>query len=541
MRQSRPSGPRLLSHRDRFIFDRYIELEFCLKRIAVFTILLLFARVAIAQKAESSRFNESLRLIQGGQLAEASGLLKALVVANPKKNLYWFNLGTVEAMRGNHEYAIRVFGRVILTKSPLAPVAQLYTAKSLRALGRESEATTILNELIRQDLPSGIKAEIAKELDGGSMAEIEQQALTAYQAGDIQKAGDLLSKYSLESLSLDAILLLSVVNVERGQPDRAREVLEHALKSPSLSSERRVLATDLLKRLSRRLEAPPYWTSLDASVGSTSNAFADGRSTSGVASPLFRTSISAGYHFLRNESVSFKTGYVLNYEEPFAARELRTMSQTVQVPILYERDEVRASVSPYVQWQTWAGLSVSDKAGISVKGSMTTEKFDAGVDTDFSTMKSLSSSYSYLQGSFYSIKPYFGSWGENLYFQFFYLLGSDGTQDIVYSDSSRLPLQHTYQGPGLKLIWRPMESSALFLNATSVQKTFRSTSLPALKDRSDRELSVSLKYSQSLNPKLSIYGIGEWTNNSSTLGQADVRDKNYENLIFMAGASWDVF
>lgn len=509
-------------------------------RLIAILFVLMTSISSPAQDSEPALFAESLRLIQQGQLELAATALKKLVIRSPKNNLYWFNLATVEALLGHHDYAIRVFGRVILMKSPLAPAAQFYTAKSLRALGRDSEARAILQELSKLELPVALRQQISQDLNDLNAPDREDEALQAYRKGDLQRVESLLLQSPIESLSSDAALLLAIVSLKAGQFERASESLTAVVQHPSTTAERKSLALDLLKRSQQR-EARRYWVMLDASAGYNSNAFSDGQSVATTPSFQHRTSVAAGYHFQKGQPLSVKATSVLSYEEPVSVRELRTLTQTFQLPVILEKTNRSLSMIPLLQWQNWAGVSVSEKTGLALKGSVTQEQFDFGGDAEFSTLRSTNNSYSYLQGNSSVLKPYLGFFGQNLYAQVAYQWGRDGTQDIRYSDGSILPLEHTYQGPSLKLIWRPTDMTAAFLNLSSLQKNFSAISLPSLKNRSDRELLLSFKYSYWVNPRLSVYGLGEYTANSSTLGSGDVRDKNYEIFTWMAGFAWDVF
>ncbi len=505
---------------------------------AVLFFIFSFSSVSFSQQTERTRFSNSLRFLQERRFDEASRILQELVVAFPQKNLYWFNLGIVEAMQGHHEYAIKVFERVTLMKSPLAPASQLYAAKSFRALGRNREAEKLLQGLNQQSLPPGLRAEVIEDLEAISADVLEDEVLSAYRAGQYEKASELLARGNEKALTAEGALLYSIVLLRQKRSEQARDVLQRLLKSSSLSSERRLLATDLLNRT---LQAGPYpyWVTGEASAGYNSNVFSDGKSISGMASFLLRSNLSAGYHFQQARPLSFQLAYLLNYDDPTMATELRTLSQTIQSPVLLEKLSLR--IIPYHQWQTWAGVPVSQKNGVALKFSQTFEKWDGGFDADCAAMTSLNSGYSYLQGSSFSLKPYLGFWGLSVYLQLNYFYGNDGTQDIVYGDGSLLPLQHSFQGPGLRVIWRPAQNMATFLNLSSIQKSFRTLSLPAAKARSDREFLMSLKHSYWLTPKFSVYGLAEYTANTSTLGSGDVRDKNYEIFALMTGFIWDVF
>jgi hypothetical protein len=93
----------------------------------------------------------------------------------------------------------------------------------------------------------------------------------------------------------------------------------------------------------------------------------------------------------------------------------------------------------------------------------------------------------------------------------------------------------------MKSLWRLSSQSSVFFNLNYYQRNYVNNALPEDKVRKDEELDASLKYAYSLWPKFSIYGLGEYVVNTSTLGEGDVRNKNYNSLILSLGLNWDVF
>jgi hypothetical protein len=200
-----------------------------------------------------------------------------------------------------------------------------------------------------------------------------------------------------------------------------------------------------------------------------------------------------------------------------------------------------AALRPYLQRVDWNSTLAAQKVGALLKLTYTQDPWDFTFEVDHSEQKSLNADYSYLQGPATSFRPVVGWWDRNIYAQAYWVLGSDGAADIVYSDGSLLPLSHSYQGPGLKLVWRPSDEWAAIWTYSSLQKNYSNSALPGSKIRKDTETGSSLKVLYSFTPRFSVYGLGEWTSNASTLGADDVRDKNYQVLVWTGGLSWDVF
>jgi tetratricopeptide (TPR) repeat protein len=500
-------------------------------------------RLSYAAQTEEAAFNASMSLYKNGKFEESSKILSDLVKQNPQKSLYWFNLGNCAYMDKKYDRAVKAYKKVIAINSNLVSAAMLYEAKSLAKLNLTDDATALLEELIDLNPPPGILKEAQKDLsDLDKQQDTEDSALSLFQNGEYQETENLLKQKKESELSASGKLLLALTYIRQNKMYEAERTLKAVLKSPQLSDDDKMTATDLLAKV-RRNEAEnyPYWLFVDLSYGYTSNAFLDGKSAAAVSSALTRATLGFGYHYNQGQSLSEKLGYILNYESPQKAPELQTVSHTVQAPIIFEKSGFESSLTPYLQYQVWNSTPASTKLGGTFRLSYLTSTYDFGLDLDAASQSSNNSTYNYLSGNSRSARPYFGFWGSAVYLQFYWLSGYDGTQDIVYSDDSLLPLEQNYQGPGLKLIWRISSSATMISNLSYLSRHYTNPALPEDKKRDDSEVGLSLKYNYNVTTKFSVYAMEEFTTNSSTLGESDVRDKNYNVSITSVGLTWDAF
>ncbi|PWU20438.1 MAG: hypothetical protein C5B49_04275 [Bdellovibrio sp.] len=487
----------------------------------------------------SDLFQGSLADLNAGNASAAAAKLKELVAVEPRNGLYWFNLGVAEYSQNLLPQAQQSFAKVIALGSPLAPAAEFYQAKTLARLGELELARSQLVAVLNRQVPPTLKSEAQ-----GGLAEIdlaidrESLALRAFQDGHYAQAAQLLK--STEYLSVDGRVLLGLSLARQERFSAAQQALEPLVKQGWIGVEKRDEVESLLGKFRESGMAEPYWLSFDFAAGWTNNSFVDGQSVTPAPGPLWETSISIGKTFFRKPKWTVKVGYLFNHDDPTAAPELRLTSHTVELPAVYRERYFESMLIPYFQLQDWNGTLVAQKNGASWKNTLSDSTFEWGANIDVSQTQAQDPSVSYLTGTSYGARPFFGYWWDTFYLQIFASLGKDGTQDIYYGDGSSLPLTHRYVGGGLRGIWKPSQSLAFFFNLSELEKNFANPSLPNGKIRTDLTRDFSLKAVYFLKSTLSLYALGAWTANTSTLTAGDVRDKNYDLYTFLLGFSWSL-
>jgi len=491
----------------------------------------------------NSVFNQGIEFFKRGDYKTCTNILENLTREQPQKSLYWFNLGNCSFMLKDYERSANAFAKVLQLKSPLGPAAMLYEAKSFAALGKSGEAKSLLRKLLALNPPQGILSEARQDLNLlDHESSFEDQALFYYRTGNYEKAEQALNSRDKASLSDEDRLLLALSLVRQNKMYEAEKVLKSLLMNPRLPPEDRVVTADLLKKVRRNeTEAHAYWLFLDLSYGLTDNAYLDGKSDGPISSPLLRGSLGFGYQFNQGKVLSEKLGYILNYEYPQKAPGLVSATHTFQSPLIFEKKNYYLNVMPYFQEQIWDQVEVSEKIGGATKAAFVKDDFEIGIDFDINTQTSTNANYAYLSGEGHSLRPYFGFWNKSVYTQLYWWSGEDGIQDIVYSDGTVLPMTQNYEGPGVKFIWRITARSSLLSNLNYTQRNYFHPAIPTNTIRKDNETDLSLKYTYALYPKFLLYFLGEFTNNSSSMGSTDIIDKNYKSAIFTFGFSWDVF
>jgi len=490
----------------------------CWKLLILINVLFLFfAEEIFSVENEASLFAKSIELYQRQDFAESSSVLETLLKKNPANSLYWFNLGNCSYMTQRYENAAKYYRKNISLNSPLAPAAKLYLAKSLAQIGKREEAIRILQKLKEERPKAGLLQETETELENlSNHQDIGEEALSYYQAGRYSDAEILLKrKPSNESTSSEK-LLLSLVLIKQRKATEAEVLLRNLSRDRGLSDEDKATVRSLLSSSSvaRPSGGGPTWLSLDLSYGFTNNAYLDGRSVEPVSSSINRFYLAGGHHFNSDKIWSEKLNYFLGYENPAAARELQTLTHTLEVGMFYASAPFVSSLSPYIQSQSWDSQHVSTKVGAAFKNNYDFGAWDLSLDLEYASQTAASASVSYLSGPSYSVRPSLGWQGSAVYTQVYWLSGAEGIQDIVYSDGSKLPLNQTYRGLGVRAFWNLRANSVVTLQFNSMQRTYLNVALPEGKNRNDTETNLSLKYSYYISPKVSVYGLAEFGSNN---------------------------
>lgn len=515
----------------------------------LFILIMTFSLFVHAQTAapiindEEKLFQQSLQLYTNQQYAESAKILKSLILKNRSKSIYWFNFANCFFMVKQYSIAARYYQHIIKLNTKLVDISKIYLAKTLVAQGRVDEAQNILIEIINGNVGKSLKSLAKSDLDLiQNNIETENQAIELYQNKDWQMAEQRLKQINPEQISTDALILLGLAQLNQNKKREAQKSLIYVYKNKSLTTDKKNTVIDLVKK-SRSEESlnNNLWSNLDLALGQTDNVYVDGASIIPISSQVQRINLNSGYHFLKNNSLSYKINYGFNYENYTAASELKYFHHTLGFSLNYTVQSYEIKVAPYFQIQNWNNSQVLTKQGIQNRIALQEAEHEYGVELDFVSKKSSSAENEYLTGSEISLRPFWGAWSNEYYQQISILFYQDNVSDIQYDDGSTLPLKQNAFGLNLKSTWYLNKKNLISAEATYTQKNFTNTSQPLDKKRSDQELSLQFKYNYNILPELSVYAILEHNTNSSSLGSGDVRDKNYRINFFGLGLYWDIF
>lgn len=506
------------------------------------TILLLFFQLAHAKSdsTENDLFTKGLTYYSQKNYPECIQTFLQLNKINPEKAIYPFNLGNCALMSEKYELAIKAYQKIISINKNFIEPAKLNLAITYIKISKHKEAYEILEKLSQSPL-QGIALSANNYLDKlDAQEELESKAFESFQNDQIPEAINLLQNPKAETLSIDAEILYSLCLIKTNNYAEAQSHLDKILKTPLLSKENRTDAQNLLKKLKTDAnDKKLFWGFLDFSFGNASNIYLDGKSTTPVSCSTNKYTLGLGYQKNFLADYYLKISYQFSKENYSQASDLDTANNYVQGTLSLESNTWDVSLNSYVQNELWTNQEVSQRLGSNFKANYATNNYDAGFSGDYFYQKSLSSSYSYLSGATTKFKGYMGLWSDKTYYQLNYEYTSDGTQDITYTDGSRLPLNNIGSGPGFKIFHRFSKELAGFWNINYFSKKYKNVALPDNKLRSDTEIDTSIKLSYSLFTNFQIYIYANYLSNSSSLGSSSIKDKNYDSTSYYLGFNWD--
>lgn len=492
--------------------------------------------------ADTSVFDESIRLYQAGQYQESAALLKTLILQEPQKSLYWFNYANAQFMMKNYERALKAFDRVIQMQSTFVAPARLYRIKTLRQMGLHDQALTEATTL-SSDLNSELSLSFQSEQEKlERLSEQEELALADFQEKKYEQAENRLHQSESDGLSTQGRLLLALTSIRQKKFYQSEILLNQLSQSPRMTIEEKNTIAELLRKSRQHeSEVSPYILGVDISTGYFTNVYGDGKSLNATATTFTRANLGLGYHF--NQGAEFSQKLLLNliYENPEKAPDLLTTTQNAQFLLSYQANGFETSAAPYFQSQAINNVSSTRKTGSAFKNAYSSDFFELGIDYEIYDVKSLSTEYNYLTGTSSQVKPYLGFWSHSFFAQLSWIQGQDGAQDLIFTDGSKLPITQVYQGPSLRSLWKLSDLSSVSFGVTYLQHDFKNLSSPLLKKRKDQELTGYFKKSYLFFEHFTVYGQLDITSNTSTFGSADVRDKNYDAYTFSLGLTMDAF
>lgn len=488
-----------------------------------FVILILFTCLgalapspASAQGSASATapaFKRSIELFGKKRFSESRAILSMLVKAEPRRAVYWFNLGNSFYMLRKYREAATCFDNVIKLRSPLAPAAQLYRAKALRENGDVAQARSLLENLdARDDLPAGIRKEVQSE-----------QSLIALASADDERKTEALSLY--RSGRFDEALAAA------NQVEGSNEDIE---------AFRRLVDESKARLRGEGDERRNLWLFGDVSAGYHSNVYFDPDGATPLAAGVMRTAFGVGGRLWRRGPWSVITNYGFDWEETAGAGDLKLVTHQIGLSAARETQTYVMQAGPFMKFDSWGGVAAVQKTGVRTRARRTWSAYEVGSDVELSTMTAQSSARAYLDGSATEARVYFGLVRAPVFSQVYVDYERQQIGDQTYSDGGVLPSAFQGWGGGTRLIWKQTEYWIWGSQLAMKTRNYFTRSRPNGTERSDLESSVSMRVTRVLGPSLSAYLHVGYSKNSSTLGASDVKNENYQVQRAFAGFLWEM-
>lgn len=486
------------------------------------------------------QFNIAIEAFQSKDYRQSRKILTALIKGRPHYPLYHFNRGNANYALGDYQKAVKDYENVITLKSPLAPAAELYLAKCYRRMERKSDAIRLLESLFKQKVPEAIAHEAYTDWLSLTNPSLEQ-ALEHYRAGKYSEAINSADGAIKERPSGEAYFVRGLSYIRLNEPVRARYALQ---KSVKLAPEDPW--TEEARHLIHRIEAGERlgWSTLsffsDLSFGYNTNINLDGNSRAKASRWMIYALLGGGYEFFRRQNWSARATYGLSWEEFFGLPSNRYVVQTLLTRLRYEAESWSVHVYPRIGHEMFDSTSLLLKAGFGAAARKALTPYELAAVLTWDKNFSQKDLYRYLAGSSSRLRLIGGYSTEQwLINGGYYLVGEDcGDLDL---STGTVPLGYFGHGPSVQATWLPNRLWIIEFSVLYLFKSYRNLATPGNVERHDRLLRAYAKASRSLSPAWRLWASIDTGVNSSSLGEtSQIDDKNYTQVIGLAGISWDI-
>lgn len=510
-------------------------------RFVVVGVLFLLASVARAEApAGDELFQSAIRDFTAGNYRASEAALEKLVAADRTKALYWFNLGNARLSLKKYDAAVRDYREVERLGSKLAPAAELYEAKALRAGGKTEEAAKKLLALARENPKSpGLHAALLQE-EASLQGEMLEAGLKLYRSGEYRAAEVKVRAASPLKPNPEADMLLGLIALRLTNADEARRAFS-SVESRSASVDYRQLAHDFLAQLREgTFEARKFWVFVDASAGYNSNAFAVGDTLGPESEPTTELQAGAGVNLVQQRHFHLAASYRLLYDEVFHQPSLRFFTHTFAAPVNLSQGPWLFALYPQLKYETLGGDAYEWDLSGAVTVQRTFGDHDVGVRFTPTSYHDGSPIYSYLAGSSSVVRPY---WTWNFPRGYSTLAYSESWNKIgdFVSSTSVLPLANHSREISIAGGWDAPSPWSVEGALRYDWIYFYNLAEPDNVYRNDKQLDLWAKLSYRLSSAVRAYLSNDLLINSSNLGPSSTVNKNYTQVITLAGVAWDIY
>lgn len=509
-----------------------------------YLLLAVSIKAAATDLAEDETFKRAIAHLQNGNHGESEAILKSLVRQDPKKALYWFNLGHAHFARREFRSAIGAYEQVVNLKSPLAPIAKLYWARSLKGLGERDRARSFLIVLQREKLPprtaQAVQIEINSLVEVQAMADvIFARGMQKYKKGKFPQAIELFEESYKSNKSAEPLMMKGLAYLRVAEPERARDALSGVLNH-SPRADLAELARSLLTQIKENMwQGPvPYWLRLDTAVGYNSNYFEE----AGGGSPqtMGQFSMGGGYHYHLNTSLSLHPQYSFTWQNAFGLAGRDIQAHSLILPLNLQSGSFFFQLSPTIQSQYLGGAWLLLKPGVGVRAQWTLDRISLGLSYAYTNQIAQNSRADYLSGSNQVRRAYVLLTSRLFETTLYYADWLEHIGDELYFGGT-IPLANHSYGPGAIVSWYFSPTLQLDTALAFYWKDYLNRSVPQGLSRGDRQTYLAARITYMLTSGVNAYLSSEFFLNQSTFKSASVSDKNFETLVTYAGIGWDVY
>jgi tetratricopeptide (TPR) repeat protein len=160
--------------------------------------------------------------LKRGNYAAAMTFAERMTQSAPNEARNWFLLGYSARLAGKYQVSIDAYNRG-LARQPSSVEGLSGLAQTYMHVGRTDEAKRLLLQVIAANPRRAVDLAMAGEL--------------FMKAGDLERAGALLERSEAIQPSVHAELLLAITYMKQKQPDKAKQLLDRAMRRGSASTD----------------------------------------------------------------------------------------------------------------------------------------------------------------------------------------------------------------------------------------------------------------------------------------------------------------
>lgn len=509
-----------------------------MKRLFAALCLILGTGAARSQEPAlpDTSFQEALRLFGRGEYAASAARLEDLVNREPGRSLYWFNLGNARFMEGDDLRAETAYREVIRLGSPLGVPATVYLAKSLRRQGKRDDAAVALRSLDPDSLPDGLRDELNRERET-LRDDFLAEALTLYRRNDFRGSIRVADAALTLGPLVKAEMLRGLAFLRWGRPSSSADAFRRALEIPARDE------ADLrLQREARRFlleieegrwpEQVPLWLFTEVGAGYDTNVYGDSENDGTTGRPLLRFDVGFGYQRPVGTNLWLQASYLLGLNEVLGESEARFLDNALALLLAWDDRTWRVEVQGGLHYEMIGTDPFLWVPGAAVGLFRYLGSGRLGFGYRFDRNAAASTTYDYMNGNVHSANLHWRWVGRAGSLRLFAYGEISDTGDLALTTGT-LPLAHAGVGPGFDFRWR-------FADDWKLEGFTNFLFLDYGGDRDDRQWNGALRLSFSLVPSLDLFASTAATVNDSTLGTADIDDKNFSQVVCLGGLSWNV-
>lgn len=500
---------------------------------------ILFPPPLFAQEDSREIWARVQKEIQAQKYSEAEQGLKKLVSMEPQKGLYWFNLGQIQLLKTDYSSAAKSFSRVIKVGSPLTPYAQIYLVKSLRLRGHLEDAYKRMMEYkgLESIESPGLLTELKNEKEqlGEKLFAV---GMDRFEAEQFRQALPFFVRSYKVMRDSQSLVMLALCHQRLGSNEKARRYLRRAKKMDN-KGEISALAK-LIEEVEThplRLQRSTFYIGLAGLYNSNvarGPDQGDSESDSGIRLWMTLPLRSKSYgDWLWNNRFTFWS------EEYLQVREESYYDASYATSFVRKWNDFYFDVGTGVSQEFYDHQIYRLIPKINFDFKFHNTRFDWGLFSQIEKVIVQNEEYDYLDGQIMTFFPYFnwnlkrrmiGVWG---YYQI------QDSEDYVV-EGARLPLAGSTFGLGIKWneFWQADLASELGLAWSMSQ--FDQNFLPGNDEREDQQLKASLKVKRQFLPSLAGLISFEMLQNTSTMNEDEVFDKNYSQNLIWIGGEWAI-